>query len=241
MLAFERGGVVILNHIIKGEGSDIIFLHGWGGSIDSFRGVFEVFSKKYRCTALDFYGFGESKLPSALTLEDYAKGVEEIIEKYDMSDIILVGHSFGGRVAILLAARTDKIKSIVLVDSAGLKPRNTVKKSIRKLTYKLKKLMKIDTSKCGSSDYRALSGDMRETFKNVVNFYLDGYLKYIKCDALIIWGKKDKDTPPYMARRLNRGIYNSGLIFLEGGHYSYLDCYPQFLAILDSYFNDICK
>lgn len=216
-------------------------MHGWGGSVDSFRGVFEVFSKKYRCTILDFYGFGDSKLPSVLTLDDYAIGVEEIIDKYDMKDVILVGHSFGGRVAILLASRSDKIKSIVLVDSAGLKPRASIKKSIRKLTYKLKKCLKMDTSKCGSADYRALSGDMKETFKNVVNFYLDGYLEQIKCDTLIIWGKRDKDTPPYMARRLHRGIYNSGLIFLEGGHYSYLDCYQQFLAILDSYFNDICK
>ncbi|MDE6614081.1 MAG: alpha/beta hydrolase, partial [Clostridia bacterium] len=183
-------------------------MHGWGGSVDSFRGAFDVFSKKYRCTVLDFYGFGESNLPSVLTLDDYAKGVEEIIDKYEMKNVILVGHSFGGRVAILLASRLSKIKSIVLVDSAGLKPRYSIKKSIRKLTYKSKKLLKMDTSNCGSADYRALSGDMRETFKNVVNFYLDGYLERIKCDALIIWGKRDKDTPPYMARRLHRGIYN---------------------------------
>ncbi len=99
----------------------------------------------------------------------------------------------------------------------------------------------MDTSKCGSADYKALSGDMRETFKNVVNFHLDGYLKDIKCDTLIIWGKRDRDTPPYMARKLRRCIYNSGLIFLKGGHYSYLDCYGQFLAILDSYLGNICK
>jgi pimeloyl-ACP methyl ester carboxylesterase len=216
-------------------------LHGWGGSIDSFKGAFDVFSKKYRCSVLDFYGFGDSVLPNVLTLEDYANGVEEIIDYYQMTNVILVGHSFGGRVAILLASRCDKIKSIVLVDSAGLRPKFSIKRSARKLTYNLKKRLKMDTSKCGSADYRALSGDMRTTFKNIVNFYLDDYLKDIKCDTLIIWGKKDKDTPPYMAKRLKRGIYNSGLIFLEGGHYSYLDCYPQFLAILDSYFNDICK
>ncbi|MDE5548959.1 MAG: alpha/beta hydrolase [Clostridia bacterium] len=57
-------------------------MHGWGGSVDSFRGAFDVFSKKYRCTVLDFYGFGKSNLPSVLTLDDYAKGVEEIIDKY---------------------------------------------------------------------------------------------------------------------------------------------------------------
>ena len=99
----------------------------------------------------------------------------------------------------------------------------------------------MDVSKCGSADYRKLSGDMRETFKNIVNFHLDYCLEDIKCSTLIIWGKRDKDTPPYMARRLQRRIYNSGLVFLKGGHYSYLDCYGQFLAILNSYFGDLCR
>jgi pimeloyl-ACP methyl ester carboxylesterase len=236
-----NGGDIILNHVMLGSGADVIFLHGWGGSIDSFRGVAEYFSSQYRCTVVDFYGFGESKADRVFTMQDYVDAIEEIMTTYRMKDVILVGHSFGGRVAILSAAQNSNIKSIVLVDSAGLKPRFSLKKFIKKTSYKLKKRLKMDTSKCGSADYKALSGDMRETFKNVVNFHLDGYLKDIKCDTLIIWGKRDRDTPPYMARKLRRCIYNSGLIFLKGGHYSYLDCYGQFLAILDSYLGNICK
>ncbi len=232
----------MLNHIMLGQGQDIIFLHGWGGSIDSFRGVGEYFSVKFRCTLVDFYGFGDSPLPGVMTLEDYADGIEEIIENYAMNEVVLVGHSFGGRVAMLLASRNNnKIKGIVLVDSAGLKPRFSIKKFCKKISYKFKKLLKMDVSKCGSADYRKLSGDMRETFKNIVNFHLDYCLEDIKCSTLIIWGKRDKDTPPYMARRLQRRIYNSGLVFLKGGHYSYLDCYGQFLAILNSYFCDLCR
>ncbi len=231
----------MLNHIMLGDGQDIIFLHGWGGSIDSFRGVGEYFSSNYRCTLVDFYGFGDSPLPRVLTLENYVNGVEEIIEKYSMRDVVLVGHSFGGRVAMLMASKNSNIKGIVLVDSAGLKPRFSFKRFCRKVSYRLKKALKMDVSKCGSEDYRKLSGDMRETFKNIVNYHLNFCLKEIKCPTLIIWGKKDKDTPPYMARTLRKRIYNSGLVFLKGGHYSYLDCYGQFLAILKSYFSDICK
>ncbi len=235
------GGVIILNHIMLGQGRDVIFLHGWGGSVDSFRGAAEYFSKDYRCTLVDFYGFGASELPKVLTLDDYALAIEEIMETYSMRDVILVGHSFGGRVAILLAARNLNIKSIVLVDSAGLKPRFSLKKAKRKLIFKIKKALRMDLSNCGSEDYKKLSGDMRQTFKNVINFHLDGYLDKIQCQTLIIWGKYDKDTPPYMARRLHKRIYNSGIVFLKGGHYSYLDCYNQFLAILRSYFGDICR
>lgn len=196
----------------------------------------------YRCTLLDFYGFGKSKADRSLTLQDYADGVKEIIEKYNMQDVILVGHSFGGRVAILLASSLkEKIKGLVLVDSAGMKPRFSIKKFLRKTNYKMRKKLGLDTSKCGSSDYKQLDEVMKVTFKNVVNLYLEKLLPSIECDTLIVWGKKDKETPLYMAKRLNKGITNSGLVILEGGHYSYLDSYANFLAILNSYFNNICN
>ena len=113
----------MLNHVMLGQGQDVIFLHGWGGSIDSFRGAGQYFSANYRCTLVDFYGFGDSPLPGVVTLEDYANGIEELIRHYSMKEVILVGHSFGGRVAMLLASRNNNIKSIVLVDRAGVKPR----------------------------------------------------------------------------------------------------------------------
>lgn len=190
---------------------------------------------------LDFYGFGQSEIKSPLTLRDYANGVEEIIKHYDMKEVVLVGHSFGGRVAILLASYLQNIKGLVLVDSAGLKPAFSFKKWIRKLDYKIRRFFKMDVSKCGSEDYKKLDSVMKATFKNVVNLYLDNLLPKIQCDSLIIWGRKDKDTPLYMAKRLKKGIKNSGLIILEGGHYSYLDSYGEFLAILDSYFYNICN
>lgn len=176
-----------------------------------------------------------------MTLDDYADGVEEIINEYGMQEVVLVGHSFGGRVAILLASRLECVKGIVLVDSAGLKPRFSFKRFVRKMNYKVRKFLGLNTQNCGSPDYKKLDGNMRLTFKNVVNRYLDSLLSSIKCDTLIIWGRQDKETPLYMAKKLRRGIKNSGLVILEGGHYSYLDSYAEFLAILRSYFSNICN
>lgn len=190
---------------------------------------------------MDFYGFGKSAAEKAYTLDDYADAVEEIIDAYAMKEVVLVGHSFGGRVAILLASRLKCVKGIVLADSAGMKPKKTVKTLLRRLKYKLRKALGMDTSKCGSKDYRALSGYMKETFKNVVNLYLEDRLGYITCPALLIWGRRDRETPLYMAKRIKKGIKDCGLIILEGGHYSYLDEYATFLAVLDSYFRDICN
>ncbi len=190
---------------------------------------------------MDFYGFGKSKAERPLTLYDYADAIQEIIDAYGMKEVVLVGHSFGGRVAILLASRLKNVKGIVLVDSAGMKPKNTLKKSMRKLKYKLRKAFGLSTSMCGSEDYRALDEVMKVTFKNVVNLYLEDLLPKIGCPALLIWGKRDKDTPLYMAKRMKRGIKDCGLIILEGGHFSYLDDYATFLAVLESYFKDICN
>lgn len=190
---------------------------------------------------MDFYGFGKSKAERPLTLYDYADAIQEIIDAYGMKEVVLVGHSFGGRVAILLASRLKNVKGIVLVDSAGMKPKNTLKKSMCKLKYKLRKAFGLSTSMCGSEDYRALDEVMKVTFKNVVNLYLEDLLPKIDCPALLIWGKRDKDTPLYMAKRMKRGIKDCGLIILEGGHFSYLDDYATFLAVLESYFKDICN
>lgn len=233
--------MLILNHIVLGKGKDVIFLHGWGGSIESFRGAAEYFCGAYRCTLVDFYGFGKSKAEKPLTLYDYADAVEEIIEAYNMREVVLVGHSFGGRVAILLASRLGCVKGAVLVDSAGMKPRFSFKRARRVLVYKFKKALRMDVSGCGSEDYRALDGVMKTTFKNVVNFYLEDFLADIACPVLLIWGRYDKDTPLYMAKRMKKKIKDSGLIILKGGHYSYLDEYGTFLAVLDSFFKDICN
>ena len=112
---------------------------------------------------------------------------------------------------------------------------------MRKLKYKLRKAFGLSTSMCGSEDYRALDEVMKVTFKNVVNLYLEDLLPKIDCPALLIWGKRDNDTPLYMAKRMKRGIKDCGLIILEGGHFSYLDDYATFLAVLESYFKDICN
>ncbi|MGN0771087.1 MAG: alpha/beta fold hydrolase [Christensenellales bacterium] len=213
-----------------GHGSkDIVFLHGWGGSIDSFWGVAQFFCKKYRCILVDFYGFGGSKIDRVLTLQDYCDGVEEVMECLGIEKATLVGHSFGGRVAIQLAATTDRAKAVILVDSAGLKPRMTLKKALRTLRFKILKALGKSTERCGSKDYRELDPVMKRTFVNIVNYHQDDILHTIDCPTLIVWGKHDKDTPRYMAKRLNKNIHNSQLVYLKGGHWCYIERLGDFV------------
>lgn len=232
-----RGAFFILNHFQIGKGKDIIFLHGWGGSTASFYGVAKRLSRNYRCTLLDFYGFGKSKHPQRpLNLQDYANAVENIIKNYKMEDVILVSHSFGGRVAILLSSYCNRIAGICLCDSAGIKPRRSLKYYYKIYKYKICKKLGIRNIKSGSVDYNKLQGVMKETFVRVVNQDLTPILKKVVVPTLIVWGDKDKDTPLYMAKKLHRHILGSSLNILEeAGHYSYIDNFNQFMGILSDF------
>lgn len=225
------------------DNSPVIFLHGWGGSTASFGGVFNHLSNNHFVINLDFYGFGKSDIPQRpLAVSDYTDSVIELLEYLGVQNTHIIAHSFGGRVAIKLAAqRPELVGKIILVDSAGLRPKRGIKYYFRVIKYKAAKFLSrffkgIDLSRYGSDDYRALPEVMRGTFVRVVNEDLTRYLGAIKAPTLIVWGENDQDTPLYMAKKLHKHIKNSGLVVLKGaGHYSYLDKFSQFLAVADSF------
>lgn len=229
--SFEGVSIFYKRHL--GVGEPIVLMHGWGGSNVSFSGVYEYLCGYNRdVIALDFPGFGGSDMPlENWGIHDYARCVDALIKALKIRKATLVGHSFGGRVALCLSD-FDWVKSIVLIDSAGLKPRFSLKKAILIGRYKRAKKAGKDVSNFGSPDYLALTAPMKSVFVRVVNTYLDDKLGNITCPVLIIWGKKDKETPPYMARRLKRRIKGSVLIFLDGGHFAYVESQLKFNLIL---------
>ena len=222
---------------VAGVGSTVIFLHGWGGSVDSFKGTYAHMSRYMKAVNLDFTGFGRSEPPETpLTVYDYAEKVRRLIGYLNCGAVVLIGHSFGGRIALILAAKyPDLIRAVILIDAAGLKPRRTLKYFYRKLRFIAAKFfVKIgikraaSLQKYGSPDYRTLSGVMKKTFVNVIKEHLHAYTDMIKCPALIIWGSRDRDTPPYMARQLKAHIKDSRLVIFKGaGHYSYIDRFEE--------------
>lgn len=225
---------------VLGKGKDLVFLHGWGGSTDSFLGVARRLCDNYRCILIDLYGFGKTPLEGVMSLEDYADGVEETLRHLQITDAVIIGHSFGGRIATVLAARNPNyLRAIVLTDAAGLRPRKTWTHRWRRLKYRMRKALGLSTAQCGSPDYRVLQGDMRKTFVQVVNTYLDDRLSDIRVPVLVVWGKQDKETPPYMARRLCKKIAQAGCVWLNGGHYAYIEEINTFVAVIRSFAGDV--
>lgn len=223
----------------------ILFLHGWGGSIDSFFWIKSYF-KEYSLIFVDFYGFGKSSEPTEpMHVVDYAVEIKNILDQYEIDSLVVVGHSFGGRVAIKFAylyQENYKNLKLLLIDSAGIKPKRTFAYYFRIIHYKFLKKIAITNgkarkklSKFGSNDYKKLSPIMKQTFINIVNEDLSYEAKLINVQVFIIWGKNDKETKLYMAKKLNKFISGSKLyIFDKAGHFSYLDNKQEFLIILDS-------
>lgn len=220
----------------------IVFLHGWGGSNVSFMGAMKAFAALgFYAIGVDFPGHGKTPVPkSAYSVEDYANEVVKLLNSEKIKDVIIVGHSFGGRVAIKLAAKGSdlgvNIRKVVLVSSAGIKPRKSIVKSFKIYRYKkLKKKVKagkLDEKvllKYGSQDYKKLVPIMKASFIKIVEEDLTQDAAAIRVPTLLVWGKRDRDTPLYMARRLNKVIENSRLVIYNAGHYSYIDEREKFL------------
>ena len=217
----------------------LVFLHGWGGSLVSWISTAEAMARiGFYCVVVDLPGFGQTPEPNVVYgVTDYAKEVERLVQCLGIRELSVIGHSFGGRVAIVLSARGNvNIKKLVLVDSAGVIPRRGVRYWCKVKKYKrVKKL--VETGKLpkdslktyGSKDYQELTPIMKGTFVKVVNEDLLLTAKTIKVPTLLVWGRKDKDTPMYMARKLHGAIRDSTLVVYNAGHYSYLDNFREFI------------
>lgn len=238
---FNTGNISIYYEKYGDSCKTILILPGWGNNRETFYNIINYFKDNYTIYIIDYPGYGNSPIPTfPLTIYDYANLIREFMAENDIVDPIIIAHSFGGRLTTLLTGYyKEKISKLILIDIATIKPKKTLYQKLRQRTYKfLKKCVKIFFKKkqdiCqqklikwfGSIDYQALPISMQETFKNIVNEDLTPYLADIESDTLILWGKKDKDTPLKDGVKINKLIKDSALIvFPDGNHFSYLQ-YP---------------
>ena len=239
-----------INYEVFGEGKDVLVLHGWGADIRAIKPMADALSGKFKVWLVDLPGFGQSDLPSGdWDVYAYADFVKKFADALEIADPILIGHSFGGRLSIILAAK--KIMTppkIILVDSAGIKPRHGVDYYCKVYTYKIMKrvaalmgklskpLEEKIKSRFGSSDYKNANPLMRKVMVRVVNEDLTYLLKDIACPTLLFWGEKDDATPLSDAKKMEKLIPDAGIVTVPGGgHYSYIDNFPLFNAVSNKF------
>jgi pimeloyl-ACP methyl ester carboxylesterase len=215
----------------------ILILHGWGRGSISWLKVKEILENQgLRVLVPDLPGFGRNPLPrNPWSIDNYVEWVKDFAEKNNLAQLsgeptepfFLLGHSFGGRIAMKFAVKyPEKLAGLILVSAAGITKRKSLKNFIFFILAKLGKLFfrqrlfkRIIYKLAGSRDYMLAGGIMQETMKKTISEDLKPYLSKISAKTLVIWGKDDKETPIADAYLINKSISGSKLEILDGvGH-----------------------
>lgn len=231
-----------INYIRYGNNKNrtIVMLHGWGQNIEMMKFIGDKLDEDV--LIIDLPGFGKSKEPdTVLSIYDYANLVHDLISNLEIKNIILIGHSFGGKIALAYASKY-KVEKLVLLASPFKSKENKINirtKVLKKLKNVpgLNKLEEFAKKHIGSTDYKNASGIMREILVKHVNLDITEDVKKITCPTLIIWGDNDECVPVSDGKLLEKLIKDSGLIVFEGcTHYAYLERLDQLIRILNEFF-----
>jgi len=198
----------------------IVFLHGWGSNKELMKQAFGKTLDTFRHVYIDLPGFGNSTAPMALDSEDYANIMELFLAQINANDKeVIVGHSFGGKVAALLQPQL-----LVLLSSAGIVWPKPLKVRLKIVLFKLFKSVGLSKlrSRFVAEDAKTLNKLMYETFKQVVNEDFSETFRRFDGRALLCWGRDDTATPLRSAEKIASLIANNRLVVLEGDHYFFL-------------------
>lgn len=237
----EIGGLKV-NYLDYGnkKGQAIVLLHGWGQNIEMMNMLGKPFSKDFRIIVIDFPGFGDSEEPKeVMGVGEYTKLVEDLLLTLNIKNPIIIGHSFGGRVAVKFASRNETSKVVLLSpalrshDKKGLKSK--ILKSLKKVSA-LKGLEDWAKNHIGSRDYRNASPMMKKVLVKTVNEDLSSDATKIKAPVILIYGDQDLEVPTEDTLLYEKLIPDCGLILYEGcTHYAYLERVNQTINIIDNF------
>ena len=193
----------------------ILFLHGWGTDEKSFAHIRPFFESNCRCIFVNF----DCNPKTVMTLDDYVDEVEARFLNEVKGSCCIIAHSFGARVAVLLANRNPNlIEKMVLTGAAGIKPRFSLKIWLKIKWFKLTGLGN------GSIDYQILSATGKKTFQNIIQRDLKRELAKLYVPTLLIWGKLDKFTPLYMGKIWTKLQKTATMkIYKAAGHFCFID------------------
>jgi pimeloyl-ACP methyl ester carboxylesterase len=205
--------------------SEVVGLHGWARS----RGDLVAALTGLNALLIDLPGFGVSpEPPTAWDTKAYAALVAEALDAAQGPYVVL-GHSFGGRVAVKLAAWWPELVSGIVLAGVPLLPRSTTGKS-PSLPFRMARWgsqhgivsqdrMERLRQRYGSEDYKNARGVMRSVLVCMVNESYEEDLPRITCPVELVWGSNDTVTPLEPARRACGLIPNARLEIVDGaGH-----------------------
>ena len=242
-----------INYEVLGEGTPIVLLHGWLTDLETMRPIANALKDKFKVYLIDVVGFGKSSLPEhPLNTNEFGDFLKELLDNLKIENPILVGHSNGGRIIINSVGRgIITPRKIVLMDSAGLKPKRSLNYYVKIYFFKagktvlnslpntklVKKLRERLRSKVGSSDYKMSAPILKDTMSIILNEDMREMLPKINVPTLLIWGALDTATPISDAYEMEKAIPNAGLVvYPTGTHFAYLENINNVNIVLNEFF-----
>lgn len=247
-------GSIHSSEIIVGEGQPLLMLHGWGASAELMLPLAQkLIGHGFQIYAPDLPGFGESEAPpQAWSVFDYAQWVITYMDAHQLERTYLFGHSFGGRLGLILGAEhPQRLYKMALANSAGIVHPAPLARRLRQGTYRAlrrtlenagarsfaKRLRAAYNARYGSADFNATSGVMRDSFIRIINQDLRSYAQRVQVSTLLFWGDQDEDTPLADGRLLEQLIPDAGLVVYPGaGHYSYIEQADNVARVMHHFF-----
>lgn len=215
---------------------DVVILHGWGLSAATFDPLTKSLQRAgFRVFTPDLPGFGKTKIPDRpLSLADYSLFLERFVSDNAIRKPIIIGHSFGGRVALrFVSDHPDAVAGLILSGTPGYSSVSPLKYAVSVVIAKAGNLFfsapflsafadglrKRYYWAMGARDFYRAEGSMRETFKRVVREDLSEYMKSVRIPVLLLWGADDVLVPLRIAEKMHKTMTTSELTVFPGvGH-----------------------
>ena len=233
-------------------------MHGWGGSSSSMDALQKDLAQKgFLVFNLDLPGFGKTPLnKSVMDMNDYRDAIVEFMETKNIYQPVLIGHSFGGKLAIKLALdKPELISRIVLISASGVKPLNDIKRSMfSKISSFGKRIFSSKNLKnlynpvrkfyyyyiVRERDYFDAGQKLQKTFIKINDEYYDDFLEKVKVPTLVIWGALDKVTPLWMGEKLESNIKEAKLKVIKDAKHNLPLTKPEIVSeIIYNYLNEL--
>ncbi|QQS38565.1 alpha/beta hydrolase [Candidatus Woesebacteria bacterium] len=228
---------------------NIILLHGWGASSKKLKPLEkELVHLGWKVVIPKLAGF-EKPVTSVWDLDRYSTYVTKIaVKHFDNDKYIVFGHSFGGRIAVKMGLRSNRVSGLVLCASGGFSRASKVKRMVFFIAAKAGKIFLVIPifSKmfrkglykvAREHDYEKLGFTMKKTFQNVINEDLRKVIHKVKVPILILWGLEDKMTPIGDARFIKRNsAYSQMFIYKNQGHKLPYNLSKSIACKIDNYF-----
>lgn len=214
-----------LNLSIPNPKGVLVFLHGWGSNKELMKLSFEKAFAEFIHLYVDLPGFGASACEVVLFTKDYAQILKLFFnelkvqnEALDSLEWIMLGHSFGGKVATLLAE-----EKLILLSSAGIVRKKSLLVRTKILFAKIAKKLGISAKALRAKDSVGLNEAMYQTFKNVVDEDFSAEFRACKAETFIFWGKEDSATPLDSGMKIAELMQNCFFLPLPGDHYFFMN------------------